>query len=57
MPPIEQFKLNMPADVKRWVEGQAAANMRSQSAEIIFTLKEKMQQTAGAEVSAQSPAV
>jgi hypothetical protein len=37
-----QFKINLPEDVKRWIAQEAEKNMRSQSAEIIFTLKEKM---------------
>ena len=37
-----QFKVNMPDDVKRWIADQASANMRSQTAEIILALKEKM---------------
>lgn len=39
-----QFKINMPTDVKRWVEAQAEKNLRSQSAEIILALREKMAQ-------------
>lgn len=38
-----QFKLSLPNDVKQWVEARAAQNMRSQGAEIIFMLKERMQ--------------
>jgi hypothetical protein len=56
MGPNQQFKLNIPADVKRWVEAQAAANMRSQSAEIIFTLREKMGRTAGEQFGDSAPA-
>ena len=57
MSPKEQFKLNIPADIKRWAEAQAAENMRSLSAEIIFALKEKMQRTAGASPQKADPAV
>lgn len=53
----QQFKLNLPDDVKRWVAGSAARNMRSQSAEIVFALREKMQMTAGANALDSSPAV
>lgn len=53
----KQFKLNLPADVKRWVQTRAAANMRSQSAEIVFALKEKMQMTAGEQGLDTAPAV
>jgi hypothetical protein len=32
----------MPEDVKQWIEEQAAKNMRSQNAEIVFILREVM---------------
>lgn len=41
----KQYKLNLPADVKRWVAEQAAKNLRSQSSEIILALKEKMERS------------
>lgn len=34
-----QFKLNIPADLKHWLEEQARANIRSQGAEIIAILR------------------
>lgn len=37
-----QFKLNLPLDVKEWLEAQAASNMRSQGAEIVVSLRERM---------------
>ena len=37
-----QFKLILPPDVKRWVEEQAAKNVRSQGAQIVASLREKM---------------
>ena len=37
-----QFKLNLPADVKAWLEEQAQKNVRSQGAEIVFRLREQM---------------
>lgn len=37
-----QFKLNLPGDVKAWIEGQAAKNLRSQGAEIVACLRERM---------------
>lgn len=39
---LVQVKINLPVDIKTWLEGEAAKNMRSQSAEIVFALKEKM---------------
>jgi len=36
------FGVRMPDDVKQWVEEQAAKNMRSQNAEIVFILREAM---------------
>ncbi len=38
----KQFKLNIPDDVKDWLAEQARCNMRSQTAEIVLALKEKM---------------
>ncbi|TDX77744.1 Arc-like DNA binding dprotein [Neorhizobium sp. R1-B] len=37
-----QFKLNMPQDVKQWLADEAERNLRSQTAEIVLALKEKM---------------
>ncbi|WP_245430263.1 Arc domain-containing protein [Rhizobium tropici] len=39
---LVQVKIKLPVDIKKWVEGEAEKNMRSQSAEIVFALKEKM---------------
>lgn len=38
-----QFKLRIPPDIKRWVAAQAERNLRSQGAEIIMALREKME--------------
>lgn len=38
----QQFKLQIPMDVKSWLAEQARKNMRSQTAEIVLALKEKM---------------
>lgn len=43
-----QFKLNLPADVKAWLEEQAQKNVRSQGAEIVFCLRKQMEQEAAA---------
>lgn len=43
---VSQFKLNIPSDVKEWLAGQAEQNMRSQTAEIVLALKEKMSREA-----------
>lgn len=37
-----QFKINLPPDVKEWLEDQARQNLRSQSSEVILALREKM---------------
>ena len=37
-----QFKLNLPENVKAWLACEAARNLRSQSAEVIIALQEKM---------------
>lgn len=52
-----QFKMNLPPDVSRWVAAEAAKNLRSQSAEIVFALRQKMQATAGASFAGATPAV
>ena len=39
---LVQVKIKLPVQIKKWVEGEAEKNMRSQSAEIAFALKEKM---------------
>ena len=38
----KQFKLNLPSDVKDWIEKEAAQNLRSQTSEIILAVREKM---------------
>ena len=43
-----QFKLNLPAEVKAWLEEQAQKNVRSQGAEIVFRLRKQMEQEAAA---------
>lgn len=39
-----QMKIRLPDELKRWVEAQAKANCRSQSAEIVFRLEEAKRQ-------------
>lgn len=39
---LVQLKIKLPADIKKWIEDEAQKNMRSQNAEIVFALKEKM---------------
>lgn len=41
----KQFKIAMPADIKRWLAIEAAKNMRSLSGEILLALREKMDRT------------
>ena len=43
---LTQMKINLPAEIKAWLAAEAAKNLRSQSAEIIFALKEKMEHQA-----------
>lgn len=38
----KQFKLNLPSDVKDWIEKKAEQNLRSQTSEIILAIREKM---------------
>ena len=37
-----QFKMNLPLDVKRWIEDEARATNRSQSAMVVTTLRAAM---------------
>lgn len=37
-----QFKISIPLEIKRWIAIEAAKNMRSQSAEILLAVREKM---------------
>lgn len=39
---LTQFKMNLPNDLKVWLDTRRAANMRSRSAEVILVLREKM---------------
>lgn len=38
----KQFKIAIPLEMKRWLAVEAARNMRSQSAEILVAVREKM---------------
>ncbi|UVC08660.1 Arc domain-containing protein [Rhizobium sp. TH2] len=37
-----QFKIKLPEHVKGWLAAEANRNMRSQSAEVVLAIKEKM---------------
>lgn len=39
---IIQFKVNLPADVKAWLEDEAKRNVRSQGAQIVACLRAAM---------------
>ncbi|TWD55345.1 Arc-like DNA binding dprotein [Agrobacterium vitis] len=43
---MKQFKLSIPTEIKDWLADRAARNLRSQSAEIILALREKMERDA-----------
>lgn len=53
---IIQYKLNLPADVDRWIRVEAANACRSRSGQIIFILQERMTAAAGEVLGKQSPA-
>lgn len=46
-----QFKMNLPADVKAWIEVQAKNNLRSQGAQIVACLRDAMREDVEAECS------
>lgn len=50
-----QFKLLLPRDVKAWLEQEARQNDRSQGAQVVSCLRERMM-AAGVEFGDQSPA-
>ncbi len=50
-----QLKILVPPDVKTWLEREAAQNLRSQGAEIIKCLREKMTAT-GVQFGDHAPA-
>lgn len=37
-----QFKLNLPSDVKAWLEEEAVRNLRSQGAQVVTLLRAAM---------------
>lgn len=39
-----QFNLRLPEDLKQWVEAEAQKNCRSQTAEVVFALREMKRQ-------------
>ncbi|MCV3851634.1 Arc family DNA-binding protein [Pseudomonas aeruginosa] len=39
-----QFNLRLPEDLKQWVEAEAQKNCRSQTAEVVFALREVQRQ-------------
>lgn len=41
-----QMRIRLPDDVKSWLEAQAQKNLRSQNAEIVLAVREKMQAVA-----------
>jgi hypothetical protein len=41
MKPI-QFKVNLPRDVKKWLEAEAHRNVRPQGAQIVMCLRQAM---------------
>ena len=51
----DHFRLRIPSDVKEWVKQRAAENVRSITAEVVFLLKEKMQQETGVSSGNSSP--
>lgn len=50
------YKMNLPADIDRWVRIEAAKACRSRSGHIIFLLREVMQAATGDEFSDNTPA-
>lgn len=49
-----QMRIRLPVDVKKWLEKEASRNMRTQNAELVMAIREKMA-TAGGEVWRPNP--
>lgn len=56
MTEVVSYKMNLPADIDRWIRLEAARACRSRSGHIIFLLREKMQAATGDEFGDQAPA-
>lgn len=56
MDEIVQYKMNLPAEVDRWIRVEAARACRSRSGQIIFFLQEKMSAATGEGLGNTSPA-
>lgn len=50
-----QMRIRLPEDVKDWIEAEAARNMRTQNAEVVIAIREKMA-TAGASLATEPAA-
>lgn len=50
------YKMNLPADVDRWIRVEAAKACRSRSGQIIFILQERMTAATGEGLRNSSPA-
>lgn len=37
------LRIRVPVDVKRWLEAQAAKNLRSMNAEVVVSLRDRME--------------
>jgi hypothetical protein len=46
--PVINMQLRLPIDVRDWVAAQAAANQRSQNAQIAWVLRQSMEADGGA---------
>jgi hypothetical protein len=42
-PEVESVSIRFPRDIKQWVEREAANNFRSQNAQVLAILKERME--------------
>jgi hypothetical protein len=43
-PDVESVSIRFPRDIKAWIEREAANNFRSQNAQVLAILKERMEQ-------------
>lgn len=42
MSDVVPLKINIPTEIKNWLSAEAKRNLRSQSAEIVLALRDKM---------------
>lgn len=50
------YRMNLPADLDRWIRIEAARGCRSRSGLIVFLLRKEMEAATGGEIGVMTPA-